>query len=138
MTARRSIALLSVILLLSACGPHYRTTYDYTPPRSRIGKLCSAQCAVNHDGCRGNARNLAQSQYSQCEIQAQQDYQACFSAPADPRQPHTCILRHCQSQTDYGSCDADYHSCYSACGGEVAPQKHCVFACPKTGAVGDS
>lgn len=138
MTARRSITLLSIIFLLSACGPQYRTTYDYTQPRGHIGKLCSAQCVANHDSCRGKARNLAQSQYSQCDAQAQQDYQACLSAPADPRQPHICILRQCQSQADYGNCDTDYRSCYSACGGEVVPQKHCVFDCPTAGTGGNS
>lgn len=138
MTAWRSIALLTIVALLGACAPRYRTTYDFTPPRGQIGKLCSVQCAANHDSCRGEARNLAQGQYSQCAAQAQQEYQACLSAPADPRQPHTCILRQCQSQADYDNCDAEYRSCYSACGGAVVPQRHCVFDCPKGGAGGDS
>jgi len=131
---RMSCLLLALVMLLGACAPMYRTTYDYTPPRDRIGKLCTAQCGTTLQFCRGNADNRAQSQYSQCEIEAQQDYYHCLNATSDPKQRNLCFLRQCNSHTDYSRCDADYRGCYSACGGHVAAHRHCVLNCPKADA----
>ena len=122
-------ALLATVML-SGCGPLYRTTYDFTPPRDRIGRLCSAQCATTREVCRGNADNRAQNQYSQCEIEAQQDYYHCLNAAKDSKQRNFCFLRQCYSHTNYSRCDTDYRGCFSACGGRVVAQKHCVLNCP--------
>lgn len=133
MSRRRLCVAILVAVLLAGCGPLYRTTYDYTPPRDRIGRLCSAQCATTREVCRGNADNRAQSQYSQCEIEAQQQYYECLNSAKDSKQRSICFLRQCDSHTDYRYCDDDYRSCYSACGGRVTPQKHCVLNCPDAG-----
>ena len=131
----RGLFVISLMIVaLGGCTPMYRTHYDFTLPRSRIGRLCTAQCGTTREICRSNAENRAMHGYNQCEIEAQQEYYRCLNASTDPKQRSLCFLRQCYAHADSSRCDAEFRTCYSACGGQVIPHRECVFNCPATGA----
>lgn len=127
---RQACLLMSAMIALAGCGPLYRTTYGYTPPSDRLGRLCSAQCGTTRELCRANAQQRAQSEYTQCETRAQQYYYQCLNAAGSAEQRQSCFLSQCNAHVFYDGCDGDYRACYSACGGRIQVHRHCVMNCP--------
>lgn len=129
----RVTAVFCVLATLVGCAPMYRTHYDFTLPRDRIGRLCAAQCGTTREICRSTAENRAMRSYNQCETEAQQEYYRCLNASTDPKQRSLCFLRQCYAHADNTPCDAHFRQCYGACGGQVTPRRQCVFNCPASG-----
>ena len=129
-----ALLLLAQVFLLSACGPVYRTTYQYVPPESDAGKLCITQCENNKIQC----AQLEQMRYSSCQQQSDFSYHLCRSR-REFRYNHKghrkcvrncyCYHRNCYQNTN--ACESNYRSCYEACGGTISSDTQCVDRCDK-------
>lgn len=119
---RRYLACLAGFFLLAACKT---THYDYTPPATDQGRLCTAQCSNTREICRGNENRRAQMERSNCERSANAGYYACLSHAGNRDQEKDCERRRpgCWASEDYERCERDYRQCFSNCGGEVRSYK---------------
>ena len=118
--------LIPICLILTGCGPYYKTDYTFVPPESTSGKRC-----IN--GCLTNLQN--------CELQAQQNYQACLNRARESAQASYAMYlvaqsadkhnKHIQTFDEFNSfrgnncseltsiCHNSYRECYQNCGGTV-------------------
>lgn len=99
------------VVALAGCGP--QIVYDFVPPESSEGRICTSQC----QNAATNCRQMKQIVNQQCQNNysaMQQNYNACKESGA----------KHCVSPTPcpYNStseCDQNYRECFAACGGTV-------------------
>lgn len=129
------LLILLFVLLLSACGPIYQTTYGYIPPKSNIGKMCAMQCQQTkmlcqqlsqsgQDNCRNNARQQAMFDYQSYKHERRQAGKSIDKDLNDFYNDFGC-------SRDTSNCDQAYNSCFSTCGGQVIPTTVCVAFCNK-------
>jgi hypothetical protein len=131
-----SVVVVSGLLSLTGCGPVYKTTYSYIPPKRAAGKVCVNQCQQNQLMC----ERLCQSERNACMQRARHDARPAYRRYVRERR-HARLPVYktidnfvnplaCQSATRC-NCDEPYHSCYQACGGEVIAHRVCVAFCDK-------
>lgn len=97
--------------LLTACGPYI--VYDYTPPHSPEGRVCTAQCNNQRTYCQMSNQNA----YQQClnnYNQMMYSYNSCKQAGGQ----HCYHPPGCISQSNW-QCDESYRGCFTSCGGTV-------------------
>lgn len=107
----RSASVLMISVWLAGCGP--QIVYDFIPPESNEGRICTAQCQNTATNC----RQMKQMVNQQCQNNynaMQQNYNACKESGA----------KHCVSPTpcpfnSTSECDQSYRECFAACGGRV-------------------
>lgn len=127
------VFLLSSILLLSGCGPIYKTTYSYYPPRSESGRMCAMQCQqtqmmcnqmceARRDSCRSQAWSSAQYQYEEYKHERRREHKSIDSDVNDFYDTSQCDNISC-------GCSSMYNNCYVTCGGRVVPHTVCVAFC---------
>lgn len=137
------------IVVLSGCGPSYRTDYTFKPPKDRSGRRCILKCLDKKQAC-----NLqCDKTRKQCQLENQKTELVNdlmhMTVPAKTWS-HTSEDRHGNTvtgtsmstsvqvpsftkvncNTDCG-CDSIYRACYTTCGGEVEAHTVCVSGCKK-------
>lgn len=126
------IGIFILAVLLSACGPMYKTDYQYIPPRSQMGQMCVSQCMQTQSMC----GQMCELKNQNCRIQARQDsileYEMYNRHDAN-RFGHRTLNSFDRSWMCNQSCDceANYRACYTACGGQVLSNTVCVANCEK-------
>lgn len=129
---KNSICLFSLVVALSACGPIYKTSYNYIPPANMQGRMCLNTCL----GLQSHCQESCTKQQNQCEIIANQ--QAIIQFQAYKAQQKATDHRVRKTLNDfvndsqcYQSCDCTpiYNQCYSNCGGVVNTTQTCVAFC---------
>lgn len=103
---------LLACLWLAGCGP--TIVYDYVPPSSPEGRVCTAQCQSSAAMC----RQMQQSNYQQCQSNytlMMQNYNAC----RDSKGKH-CVMPPSCMMSSTTHCDKGYRECFAACGGTVS------------------
>jgi len=118
------LALLSLIVILSGCGPIYETRYNLTPPPGQMGQICAnqcdqirLQCIQNEDQRNQNCETqnrLARLEYEQCRDKG---YSDCYDSSI-----------WCDA-SDHEVCEEQFRMCYRNCGGTVQSYQVCVFGC---------
>jgi len=127
--------LLSILCILTACGPSYKTSYEYVPPNSMKGKMCVNRCLSAKRMCQQSCRE----EQGECEKQARQNARFQYrSYVAERRHKNLPIERNLDSfyndfdcRTRACGCDNDYRFCYANCGGDVIEHRECVSNCDK-------
>ena len=121
-------------LLLSSCGPVYKTTYTYKGPKSFRGKRCVNRCLRNRSFCQSDCN----STYEQCVRDANRAARPAYQAYVRERKrAHQPIWKKIDSFADYSrctqncGCQSTYHQCYSNCGGKIISHRVCVAFCDK-------
>lgn len=131
-------AVLAVCALgLLGCGPVYRTTYDYSPPKTAQGMACILQCDTIYDQClalelQSQKACLLRSEveFQHCEKEAHREYRRCKKDGGTNCREDTCSRSYC-GERDY-DCVAEYNHCYKVgCGGQVRSTTRCVAHCKK-------
>lgn len=134
------LALLLASVFLATCQPVFETRYTLTPPTDATGsRQCLADCAATLQTCRditgkrySSCLDRSELQYSNCRQQASVDYQLCATSNTGI----TCDRQICQrpscSTAEVDACEANYRSCFAACGGEVRSEEICVAGCKGT------
>lgn len=130
----RTILLVGLLIVSSfsliACGPVYRTTYDYIPPADTSGKQCLNQCLSIRELCRSSAENRASQERAACQQNATFAYVACMAtAKTDSERSRCSAHSSCDRAADTSSCDHEYRLCYQNCGGTVTSRQVCVSGC---------
>lgn len=134
----RFLSLSAALLLLSACGPEYKTFYSFSPPPQSVeATQCLQNCEIQQQQCRlledtrfTACRSEARADKLQCEADGNAQYQACLAK--NPDKPKNCSKPYCmenQCTNDRGSCEESYRTCYSSCGGTVTSRTECVSGC---------
>lgn len=124
-------------LLLSGCGPVYKTTYHFTPPDSQRGRECVNACQSTQQQCESNENYT----YEQCKNRAERSYQACESRKKFEPHPkkgwkepkcvencQDCSRPYCSSPDD-DKCAERYRECYRTCGGSIEKTVTCTSNC---------
>ena len=110
----KSLAVLAVTLLLSACGP--TIVYEYSAPKSADGRVCVAQCSNQRNSC----IQYQQTIFAQCQANRnnmQNNYQQCVKAGSK-----NCTMPPACPSVSTWRCDEGYRACFTACGGHVTPR----------------
>ena len=114
-TRGRAAFLIATACLLSACGP--RIVYDYQPPETEVGRLCTAQCSNTKTLCTQSEEH----RYQQCQSNYQlmlSNYNACVAAEGKG-----CISPTLCSPSSTYQCNQGFRECYKACGGQVTARE---------------
>lgn len=138
MTPATIVNALAVVLALSACGPAYRTVYDYSPPHQQGASACIGMCESTRDDCERataleteNCELRATAAYDACERDANATYNQCLArqrpVPTTVCMLGVCFRPSCSAQST--RCTDDYNRCYQNCGGEVTSRQECVDRC---------
>lgn len=131
----RWLYLLGIIILLSGCGPVYKTTYSLIPPVTADGKQCVKQCQQSkrlcqnlcnseHGSCIARTKREARAQYKHYQQEQQRQGKPVENTFADFYNPAGCTKRAC-------GCKEDYRACFQMCGGELVPHRQCISNCDK-------
>ncbi|MDM8545607.1 hypothetical protein [Candidatus Venteria ishoeyi] len=143
------IVLSLLSLLLTACGPTYKTDVQYIPPGDVRGKNCALDCQEQksscqyscdraYDDCMEKARMQAKINY----LEAQEDYlqrkEQCLDHAEHWQDAKDCRKRSAPVQSSYMhsyqcdkncNCTVDFESCFQICGGQVLKTTRCVSGC---------
>ncbi len=123
---------LFFLLLLSACGPQFKTRYTYTPPHSEDGAGCVNNCETIKRLC----IERENSNQRECEQRSQDEVHDCESHTrwSEGREPkwYECSGEVCTSTLE--GCDEEYRACYENCGGTVKAITECVANCEQLNA----
>jgi hypothetical protein len=129
-----SLAILAVTFLIAGCGPIYKTTYTYVPPKSYRARMCLNQCLSAKSQCAINCRMINQRCHANADYAAEPAYRTYMRQQRRQGKPALASLG---SFADYSgcqancSCAADYRQCYTNCGGKVIADTVCTAFCKK-------
>jgi hypothetical protein len=121
-------------VMLVGCGPVYKREYAFVPPKSDVGKMCTAQCVQGKnrceqrcrrdtERCRAHAREEAIYQFEQYKRERRRLGQEVKKSINDFDRGYTCETA-C-------NCEPTFRDCYAACGGQVLQRDVCVAFCDK-------
>lgn len=127
--------LVAAALLLTACGPIYRTDYTYVPPKSSKGPMCIAQCEQSRNTC----NQMCEMQKQTCRAQGRQtallEYQIYKNdQERSGRKVKKTIddFDHSYYDCDHAcGCQENFNICYTACGGQIQEHRVCTAFCDK-------
>ncbi len=115
-----------VLVFINGCGPIYETRYNFAPPKEPHAQACLFQCQNGKMQC----EQLEQMRVERCEWQAQYEQDRCERQHRRKgKEPkwYECGTTSCSADNE--RCEANYRSCYAACGGTVTSQEVCVMNC---------
>ncbi|MEZ4752834.1 MAG: hypothetical protein R3A13_00765 [Bdellovibrionota bacterium] len=125
---------LILILVLSACGPVYKTDYTYIPPKTESGRSCIFQCQNTKVQC----EQLQELKYERCLDRADREYDRCernkryiYKPNGERKCVDNCYCFRDSCSLDEETCEIRYRSCYGTCGGSVEAKTYCVSNCEK-------
>jgi hypothetical protein len=131
-----SFLVLAFAGALAGCGKASEQ-YNYIPPPTPGGRLCSAQCEEARGYCRetcdlkqrtcvGNVQAQALHDYDQYTRDQFAYHEPTELLPRDFERPATCNN---DKDVCYSDCEKGYGMCYANCGGKVDVQSSCQFLC---------
>ncbi len=125
-------SILALCTLLTSCNPIYNSEYSYTPPKSNIAKMCTANCVQGKNACQQRCRIDTEN----CRLRAQQNAIFAYENYKQEQAKLNMPLMKTLKDFDKGSscstscdCETTYRACYSECGGTVTEHKKCVAFC---------
>lgn len=138
LVGKKKFSLLAVFLLalVVACGPSFRTFYNYYPPKSPEGQYCANQCLNGKSQCEANCQ-LAKDN---CELRADADAERDFrdyernrirdNKPVE--RTKDSFRRTCFEETScQNTCGQNYNLCFTNCGGQITTYSKCTSFCEK-------
>lgn len=126
--------LSALCFLIAACGPMYKTTYNYIPPHSNHGRMCLNQCLDIQNNCREVCNNHKDQCKAMAQRRAEADFWAYQRAQRDTHQPimkTTSDFYNDMGCQESCHCNEQYNQCYINCGGQIVPTQTCVAFCDK-------
>lgn len=130
MLGLRFIFLTLTFLLITACGPVYRTFHEYQPPNSPDARYCVNSC----DSILQNCKSRCDDREQNCEMSANA-MDAISSANCIRSGSQNCPTYyqtthyHCKNHQCKSECVENYNRCYQNCGGNVITRTSCVYGC---------
>ena len=125
------LVLLSLVLLVSACGPVMETSYEMVPPPTMEGRMCSNDCVSAKQTCESACRQEKNSCDNLNMTEAQNQYllekatnKDSTKTPDDFHGSRWCSADECLS-----TCGSNFNLCHSNCGGQVIPHTQCTAFC---------
>lgn len=145
------LCLAFLAMLLSGCGPYYKTFTTYLPPQNDQGRHCALNCENQRLICQNDCDDTYQSCVREAQLEAKADYLDAKEDYLD-RKEH-CVRRahredgkedrrcrhlsepslfsyvhdsHCRSEC---GCQETFDRCFEICGGRVVRETRCVSNC---------
>jgi hypothetical protein len=118
--------LLAGVLVLTSCGPVYRTHYDFHQPPTEEGRRCVFQCQTAKLQC----EQIEDMRMDRCLDREERKQARCFRRMEQAGEeigPYDCQMEDCEA--NYERCDAGYRACFQACGGTIDKEVVCVSNC---------
>lgn len=123
-------------LLLVACGPIYETQYDFLPPTSAEGRLCTSQCNNISDLCRQNCDLKDDRCIAEARERGAYEYERYVrdrqsqKLPIEKKLEDFTYTGGCyQASSCKAECDTSYRQCFTGCGGTVNSRTVCTAFC---------
>lgn len=123
------------LLLITACGPVYKTSYQFSAPPTQTGKVCANQCLTSLHSC----RNLCEEKRQRCReyesLEAKIEYleyanlKLLNDEKVDKTKKDFENFHRCDSQTCENQCEESQRICHVNCGGSVQELKTCTAFC---------
>lgn len=122
------------MLLVTACGPVYKTSYSFAPPPTAEGRQCAQSCLQTHNECKAQC----EVKKTQCrEIESLKAENAYLKYVAEQKDKGKEVERTQSSFADYGQCDTgceencafSHRVCHVNCGGNVTERRYCTAFC---------
>ena len=130
------LSVILGLLVLAACGPVYKTNYDYKPPQTDNGRMCVNQCLNTKSACEQDCH----ARQVDCEYRADEDAQIQYDnyvrtqrfQHQEIKKTVTDFHRYCDEETVCAArCVANHNLCYNNCGGVVNGTTICTSGCEK-------
>lgn len=104
--------------LLNGCST---TSYEFVPPTTEAGRMCTAQCAIAKESCLGDAEAQGVRNKATCEQLSSQEYTSCLINANNAEQKKACQKkkRICIEYASTDRCEKRYRGCFVGCGGRV-------------------
>lgn len=128
------LILIVQAFLLIACGPVYKKSYDYIPPKRSLDRICASQCSQNKSNC----MQMCRMETENCQLRDREDALRRYEEYRYHRERHGKSIDHdvswfanpmgCEHKC---GCVAAYNSCFTNCGGQVIEKKECVAFCDR-------
>ena len=142
--------LLLSVLMLTACGPYYRTFTYYDAPRTPQGESCVFQCEHKRDHCEDACEDSYDHCVDKAKLEGKSDYldakedwldkrQRCkgklkaqvkgesvCNTHDEPRKHNYINTSHCRQHC---GCDDKFDRCFQLCGGHIRHERRCVSNC---------
>ncbi len=118
--------LLTGVLVLSSCGPVYRTQYEFQQPPTAEGQRCVFQCRNSQLQC----EQIEDLRMDRCLDREERKQARCFrrmEKAGEEIGPYDCQMDDCDA--NYERCEAAYRACYQSCGGTIKEEVVCVRGC---------
>lgn len=134
---RYILPFIGALFFLSSCGETRIEGYTLTPPATTGGRMCIVQCQQARDYCDEGCSLKYRTCITTVQMRAMQDYDQYTREQITHNQPIEFRPRDFESsapcehakQACNAACDTSYHSCYTSCGGVVAPVTSCTSMC---------
>lgn len=120
--------LPAALILITACGPIYDTSYVLTPPKTSAGSDCVSECRYHESTCKRWVRD----RYERCQEYNREESRDCSDRirrekNRNPKWTECGNVEACDSSES--TCEAEYRDCFQSCGGKVEEVKRCIMNC---------
>lgn len=125
------------LVVLTGCGPMYKTSYSFIPPTSMEGRMCTMQCNQTKNMCEQMQQMRNETCRSRARDEARWRYEDYVRERRDRNLPVEKSMRDFESSygafscADQGNCENDFRTCFTTCGGQVLAHEQCVAFCDK-------
>ena len=126
---------LSLIFVLNACSPVYKTEYSFIAPPTIEGKTCANQCLNARQSC----FSYCEEKEASCRQEAKLDAKIAYleylgrkvvnEQEADKSLSDFERTSHCNTNSCDRQCEDSHRICHVNCGGNVTERKYCSSFC---------
>lgn len=111
-----AVGLYLAMVLAGGCAsePEYR----FVPPTTADGEACIAKCEQKRQDCRSGQMTAARDCQARFE-RTLRDFDGCRRNAISPGSHGACVAPRACSVPGEGTCEPDYRTCYTDCGGKV-------------------
>jgi hypothetical protein len=143
--------ILLSTLVLTGCGPQYKTFSHYQTPSTEEGKNCAFQCESERNSCQSQCNNTYQVCRQNAKIEGKSDFlnakeswlmeqehclhmdkkQARKAGCNNNNKPYKSEFVNTSGCSKNCGCGTGFDRCFQLCGGQISHETRCVSGCDK-------
>jgi len=123
-----------IAVLISACGPVYKTDYRFQTPPTAQGKVCAQGCLDKMQSC----QNACRAEQAECRhLQSLKAENAYLRYVTERQRTNQEIKKNQSDFESFSACNTDCDDqcaavqriCHVNCGGNVTETRYCTAFC---------
>lgn len=128
---KKFVWILLLAMVVTGCGPVYRTSYSYVPPPGMNGRMCIMQCIQAKNMC----DQMCEMKHENCKSRRMNEARYYYDDYKQQRLAQGKSVDRSLNSFNYSSCNQNchcvenYNDCYSLCGGQVLVHRQCTAFC---------